>query len=229
MFAETDTTTTIDTSMTSVTVTYDGTCASSAVIAHEDTQQSIAETRQASMKVAVTTHRDALGAAYLLSDKTARNTAIKAANDVFTTSQKSADKTAMDASKVENDSFKTVMNGCGANLPPPIRDQMDNQNGPNNGGQMGPNQNQQGGSQNGSIGPNQNQNTPRTLRQGMKGEDVKNIQQKLGLKIDGVFGPGTASKIKEWQAKRGLKQDGVIGKESLSKIATEADSVNTEN
>ena len=220
IFAETDTPETMDVSPISVTVSYNGSCASNTVISHENAQQGVVEVRQSSMKLAAITRRDALGAAYLLSDKSSRDIAIKAAHDAFLNAQKAADKIAMDASKLENDSFKNSMKNCGAKLPPPTRDQVNNQNGPDNGSQVGPNQDQQGEQQ--SSPTVSSQNNSRTLRQGMKGEDVKNIQKKLGLKVDGVFGPGTAAKIKEWQAKKGLKQDGILGKESLTKIETES-------
>ena len=48
-------------------VVYDGACASTVVIAHENAMQAITEVRQASMKTAASVRRDALGAAYLLS------------------------------------------------------------------------------------------------------------------------------------------------------------------
>lgn len=137
-----------------VQVVYNPACASAAVIAHENTQMSIAEVRQVSMKSTATARRDALGAAYLLTDRTTREAAIKSAHDAFLTAQKAADKIAQDASKAENKSFRTTMFGCGAKLPPFTRDQMDNQNGPGNyGGKMmdlGKWGNDQGGQNNGN-------------------------------------------------------------------------------
>jgi len=38
------------------------------------------------------------------------------------------------------------------------------------------------------------------LKNGSKGEEVKQLQTKLGLTADGSFGPGTEAKVKEWQA-----------------------------
>lgn len=205
----------------SMAVVYDGTCASGAVIEHENVQQTIVETRQASMKTAVLARRDALGAVYLLTDKTARNTAIKATHEAFLTAQKTADRTAMDASKIEHKSFIAKMRKCGAVLPPQTRDQMNNQNGFNN--------NNETASYKAQKENNQNQNIFRVLKQGVRGEDVKSIQKILGLKMDGVFGSGTAAKVREWQARKGLKQDGIIGKESLAKIETEADDATEES
>lgn len=56
------------------------------------------------------------------------------------------------------------------------------------------------------------------LKVGSKGDDVKLLQEKLGLKADGSFGPGTEKAVKEWQTKNGLKADGVIGDVSWSKL-----------
>ncbi len=49
------------------------------------------------------------------------------------------------------------------------------------------------------------------LKLGSKGEDVKKLQEKLGLSADGSFGPGTEKAVKEWQTKNGLTADGVVG------------------
>jgi peptidoglycan hydrolase-like protein with peptidoglycan-binding domain len=50
-----------------------------------------------------------------------------------------------------------------------------------------------------------------SLRQGSKGDAVKKWQGILGVKQDGVFGPGTAEATKKWQKERGIKADGVVG------------------
>jgi len=49
------------------------------------------------------------------------------------------------------------------------------------------------------------------LKNGSKGDDVKKLQEKLGLAADGAFGPGTEAKVKEWQAANGLTADGLVG------------------
>jgi putative chitinase len=56
------------------------------------------------------------------------------------------------------------------------------------------------------------------LKVGSKGEDVKRLQEKLGLGADGSFGPGTEKAVKEWQAKNGLTADGIVGDASWSKL-----------
>lgn len=56
------------------------------------------------------------------------------------------------------------------------------------------------------------------LKNGSTGDNVKKLQEKLGLKADGSFGPGTEKAVKEWQSKNGLTADGVIGDKSWSKL-----------
>lgn len=56
------------------------------------------------------------------------------------------------------------------------------------------------------------------LKLGSKGEDVKKLQQKLGIGADGSFGPGTEKAVKDWQAKNGLKADGIVGDASWNKL-----------
>jgi murein L,D-transpeptidase YcbB/YkuD len=56
------------------------------------------------------------------------------------------------------------------------------------------------------------------LKVGSKGEEVKQLQTKLGLTSDGSFGPGTEKAVKEWQTKNGLTADGIIGDKSWAKM-----------
>ena len=56
------------------------------------------------------------------------------------------------------------------------------------------------------------------LKVGSKGEDVKQLQTKLGLTADGSFGPNTEKKVKEWQAANGLTADGIVGPGTWSKM-----------
>jgi len=49
------------------------------------------------------------------------------------------------------------------------------------------------------------------LKIGSKGNEVKKIQEKLGLTADGSFGPGTEKAVKAWQITNGLKPDGLVG------------------
>ena len=56
------------------------------------------------------------------------------------------------------------------------------------------------------------------LKVGSKGDDVKKLQEKLGLTADGSFGPNTEKKVKEWQSANGLTSDGVVGDGTWSKM-----------
>ena len=55
------------------------------------------------------------------------------------------------------------------------------------------------------------------LKKGSKGEEVKKIQQKLGLSADGDFGQKTEDAIKAFQTKHGLTADGIVGEATLKK------------
>lgn len=69
----------------------------------------------------------------------------------------------------------------------------------------------------GDIPPRAAINT--TLRQGSRGDAVKQMQRKLGIAADGVFGPGTANAVKAWQSKNGLTADGIMGPKSLEVLS----------
>lgn len=53
--------------------------------------------------------------------------------------------------------------------------------------------------------------TQPTLRLGSKGQDVRLLQEKLSVPIDGVFGPKTAASVEKFQRQQGLTADGVVG------------------
>lgn len=56
------------------------------------------------------------------------------------------------------------------------------------------------------------------LKKGFKSEDVKKIQQKLGLNTDGDFGLKTEEAVKSFQLKIGLTPDGIVGPNTWDKI-----------
>lgn len=51
----------------------------------------------------------------------------------------------------------------------------------------------------------------KTLRRGSKGPDVVVLQQKLGIKADGAFGPATEAAVIAHQRRAGLTPDGIVG------------------
>lgn len=56
------------------------------------------------------------------------------------------------------------------------------------------------------------------LKVGSKGDDVKKLQEKLGLIADGIFGMGTQNAVKKWQSRNGLVADGIVGNKTWSKM-----------
>ena len=53
------------------------------------------------------------------------------------------------------------------------------------------------------------------LRKGARGNEVKELQEFLGIGADGVFGPGTEAAVKAWQKENGLVDDGIVGPATL--------------
>ena len=56
------------------------------------------------------------------------------------------------------------------------------------------------------------------LKLGSRGKEVKLLQEKLNLKVDGIFGPLTEEAVKDFQRSNGLKVDGIAGANTLSKL-----------
>lgn len=52
----------------------------------------------------------------------------------------------------------------------------------------------------------------------MRGDDVKEVQAKLGVTPDGIFGPGTQAAVIAFQKANGLTPDGVVGPQTRSKL-----------
>jgi peptidoglycan hydrolase-like protein with peptidoglycan-binding domain len=57
-----------------------------------------------------------------------------------------------------------------------------------------------------------------TLRIGSKGNDVKKLQQALGITADGIYGSQTAAAVKAYQKKNGLSVDGIAGNQTLGTL-----------
>ena len=61
----------------------------------------------------------------------------------------------------------------------------------------------------------------RTIRRGMRGEDVKRIQREIGMPAadqDGIFGPKTERAVRAFQQKAGIQVDGIVGQQTQSAI-----------
>ena len=75
-----------------------------------------------------------------------------------------------------------------------------------------------------SSGGTSSQALSRTLRRGDRGDDVKQVQEKLkelglySMNTDGKYGPGTAQAVQKFQKANGLKADGIAGPKTLEKM-----------
>ena len=58
----------------------------------------------------------------------------------------------------------------------------------------------------------------KAVKVGSKGSVVKEIQEALGLKADGDFGPATEKAVKAFQAKEKLKATGIVDEETFRRI-----------
>jgi peptidoglycan L-alanyl-D-glutamate endopeptidase CwlK len=56
------------------------------------------------------------------------------------------------------------------------------------------------------------------LNVGCRGNSVKLVQAKVGVKADGIFGPMTEKAVKNFQKKNGLSTDGKVGPKTWSKL-----------
>jgi putative chitinase len=61
------------------------------------------------------------------------------------------------------------------------------------------------------------------LKLGSKGDEVKKLQEKLGLSPDGDFGPNTEKSVKNWQSSNGLTADGIVGDTTWNKMFPKTD------
>jgi lysozyme family protein len=61
-----------------------------------------------------------------------------------------------------------------------------------------------------------------TLSQGDRGSTVVQLQKKLGIAADGVYGPQTRAAVRRFQRRRGLTVDGVAGPQTLAALGIAA-------
>lgn len=63
----------------------------------------------------------------------------------------------------------------------------------------------------------------RTLHEGHTGGDVREVQKRLGVDDDGVFGPKTKAAVRAFQHRKGLVVDGVVGPRTAAKLGLKWD------
>ena len=56
------------------------------------------------------------------------------------------------------------------------------------------------------------------LKKGLAGEPVRRLQAKLGVPVDGEFGPNTEAALKKWQTDKGLSADGIAGPDTFKSM-----------
>ena len=61
------------------------------------------------------------------------------------------------------------------------------------------------------------------LKQGSRGEQVKELQRALGIAADGIFGSGTALEVRRFQSANGLTADGIVGPATWEAIGVDTD------
>ena len=65
------------------------------------------------------------------------------------------------------------------------------------------------------------------LKLGATGDEVKQVQSRLGITADGIFGPQTEREVKAWQAANGLVADGIVGDQTWAKMFGQTTASNT--
>jgi lysozyme len=58
----------------------------------------------------------------------------------------------------------------------------------------------------------------RNLRNGSRGNDVKELQRRLGITADGIFGRDTEAAVRAFQQRKGLGVDGIVGPRTAAKL-----------
>ena len=58
----------------------------------------------------------------------------------------------------------------------------------------------------------------KSLKKGMRGKRVRQLQRALGIPADGIFGKGTKRAVKRYQRRHGLTVDGIAGPQTLASL-----------
>ncbi|WP_299734635.1 N-acetylmuramidase domain-containing protein [uncultured Roseobacter sp.] len=65
--------------------------------------------------------------------------------------------------------------------------------------------------------------SPAVLRIGVRGPEVKRLQQALGIEADGAFGPATLAAVRQFQSGASLPVDGIVGKRTWGALVERRD------
>jgi cell wall-associated NlpC family hydrolase len=65
------------------------------------------------------------------------------------------------------------------------------------------------------------------VRRGDKGPNVRTVQAKLGISVDGIFGPQTERAVKAFQRSHGLVVDGIVGPVTTRALGVNASAAKT--
>lgn len=57
-----------------------------------------------------------------------------------------------------------------------------------------------------------------TLKRGSRGDEVRQLQTRLNLQVDGIFGKLTEEAVKEFQKTHGLDADGTVGEQTWAML-----------
>lgn len=63
---------------------------------------------------------------------------------------------------------------------------------------------------------------PAVLRRGDRGDLVREMQRRLGVGVDGIFGPATEAAVRAFQRSQGLTPDGIVGPQTAARLARAA-------
>jgi peptidoglycan hydrolase-like protein with peptidoglycan-binding domain len=66
----------------------------------------------------------------------------------------------------------------------------------------------------------------KSLKKGMRGKRVRQLQRALGIPADGIFGKGTKRAVKRYQRRHGLFVDGIAGPQTLAALGVRSRSSN---
>lgn len=67
----------------------------------------------------------------------------------------------------------------------------------------------------------------KTLKLLSEGSEVELLQEKLGIKVDGIFGPITEECVRQFQREHNLEVDGIVGKDTWAALGVKETSTNS--